>query len=235
MNARIKRTTSAMRFAALLLTVALLLGAAPATASTTEIRSLEVSARFESPLEPEAALVTPAQKTGADVAVSESRAGYTTPLAKAKAPLPKPVVKPAAATARKSSGSTPAKASSAKKASSPKKASSTPKPAKKASAPAPKPAASSGNTLSQARSILASRIAMYPILRGATVEVGDTKGNAQAICYYKSGRIIINPNHTVSVERIINHEIWHIIDWRNNGQINWGESVPPKNAADFRG
>jgi hypothetical protein len=76
---------------------------------------------------------------------------------------------------------------------------------------------------------------MYPILRGATVEVGDTKGNAQAICYYKSGRIIINPNHTVSLERIINHEIWHIIDWRDNGRIDWGESVPPSNAADFRG
>ncbi|MDT8435024.1 MAG: hypothetical protein RQ731_09755 [Anaerosomatales bacterium] len=229
MNARIKRTTSAMRFAALLLTVALLVGAAPATASTTEIRSLEVSARFASSLEPDATPVTPEQKTGADVAVSESRAGYTTPLAKAKAPLPKPVAKPAPAPARRSAGSSTAKTSSTPASSS------APKPASNASAPAPKPAASSGNTLSQARSILASRIATYPILRGATVEVGDTKGNPQAICYYKSGRIIINPNHTVSVERIINHEIWHIIDWRDNGQINWGESVPPSNAADFRG
>ncbi len=76
---------------------------------------------------------------------------------------------------------------------------------------------------------------MYPILRGTTVEVGDTRGNPQAIVYYKSGRIIINANHTVSLERIIDHEIWHIIDWRDNGQINWGENVPPKNAADFRG
>ncbi len=55
---------------------------------------------------------------------------------------------------------------------------------------------------------------------------GDTKGY-QAICYYKSGRIVINPNHTASLSRILNHEVWHIIDWRDNGRIDWGENVPP--------
>jgi hypothetical protein len=88
--------------------------------------------------------------------------------------------------------------------------------------------------LTLARSILASRIAMYPMLEGSTVEFGDTGGNPQAICYYKSARIVINPNYTVSLERIIDHEIWHIIDWRDNGQIDWGESVPPENAAEYR-
>jgi hypothetical protein len=24
------------------------------------------------------------------------------------------------------------------------------------------------------------------------------------------------------------HEIWHIIDWRDNGRIDWGENVPPR-------
>jgi hypothetical protein len=88
--------------------------------------------------------------------------------------------------------------------------------------------------LAHARSLLASRISTYPILEGSTVEFGDTQGNPQGICFYQSGRIVINPDHTVSLERIIDHEIWHIIDWRDNGRIDWGENVPPRNAADYR-
>jgi hypothetical protein len=88
--------------------------------------------------------------------------------------------------------------------------------------------------LVQARLILASRISLYPIVEGSTVEFGDTGDNPQALVYYTSARIVINPGHTVSLERIIDHEIWHIIDWRDNGQIDWGESVPPANAADYR-
>jgi hypothetical protein len=38
----------------------------------------------------------------------------------------------------------------------------------------------------------------------------------------------------VSISRILAHEIWHVIDWRDNGHIDWKESVPPKNAADYR-
>lgn len=206
-----------MRLLAAVLSVILLAGTAPATASAlTETRPLEVTAKFASALDPDIGTVTPLQKTGADSVRAESPAEFTTPLVKAKAPLPKPVVKPTVRTVRTASGSTSTKVSST------------------STTTAAKPA-SSGSTLSQARSILASRIAMYPILRGATVEVGDTKGNPQAICYYKSGRIVINANHTASLERIINHEIWHIIDWRDNGAINWGESVPPSNAADYRG
>ena len=87
------------------------------------------------------------------------------------------------------------------------------------SAPAPSAA--------DAQSILAGYIARYPILAGTTVSYGDAKG-AQAIAYYKSGRIVISASHTASLERIIGHEIWHIIDWRDNGVIDWGENVPPK-------
>jgi hypothetical protein len=216
-----------MRLAAVFLSIALLAGTAPATASAiTETRPLEVSAKFASALDPDVPVVSAAGKTGADTASAEVRAGYTTPLVKAKAPLPKPAVR----TARTPSGAR----SSSSSSSQPKVGAAPAGPAKPAAA-APKPAASSSSTLAQARSLLASRIAMYPILKGATVEIGDTKGNASAICYYKSGRIVINANHKASLERIINHEIWHIIDWRDNGQINWGESVPPSNAADFRG
>jgi predicted component of type VI protein secretion system len=212
MNSRTRNTTNAMRLAAILLCAALVAGTAPATASAmTETRPLEVTSKFTSGLDPDVTPVAPLEKTGADDVASQGKAEYTTPLVKAKAPLPKPVVKPATRTVRTSSTTSASSSSSSK------------------------PAASSGDTLSRARAILASRIAMYPILRGSTVELGDTKGNPQAIVYYKSGRIVINPNHTRSLEVIINHEIWHIIDWRDNGRIDWGESVPPSNAADYRG
>ncbi len=84
----------------------------------------------------------------------------------------------------------------------------------------------SGDELAQAQSILASYIAKYPILSGTTVSIGDANGY-QAIAYYKSGRIVISPTHTASLSRIIGHEIWHIIDWRDNGVIDWGENIPP--------
>lgn len=79
----------------------------------------------------------------------------------------------------------------------------------------------------KARSILAGYISRYPSLAGTTVSFGNAQGY-QAICYYKSGRIVISTTHTASLERIIGHEIWHVIDWRDNGVIDWGENVPPR-------
>lgn len=76
-------------------------------------------------------------------------------------------------------------------------------------------------------SILAGYIARYPILAGTTISYGDAKGY-QAISYYKSGRIVVSSTHTASLQRIIGHEIWHVIDWRDNGVIDWGENVPPR-------
>ncbi len=84
---------------------------------------------------------------------------------------------------------------------------------------------SSGSELAQAQSILNRYIAKYPILAGSTVKFGDAKGY-QAICYYRSGRIVISPSHTASLERIIAHEVGHILDWRDNGVIDWGEKIP---------
>lgn len=85
----------------------------------------------------------------------------------------------------------------------------------------------SGDELAQAQSILAGLIAKYPILAGASVSIGDASGY-QAVAYYKSGRIVISATHTASLTRILNHEVWHIIDWRDNGVIDWGENVPPQ-------
>jgi hypothetical protein len=91
-----------------------------------------------------------------------------------------------------------------------------------------------GSELAQAQSILASLRAKYPrYLSGVTVSIGNASGY-QAVAYYTSGRIVISPSHKASLSRILNHEIWHIIDWRDNGRIDWRESVPPANASSFR-
>ncbi|MDZ4063614.1 MAG: hypothetical protein U1E22_03005 [Coriobacteriia bacterium] len=88
-------------------------------------------------------------------------------------------------------------------------------------------AKSSGGELAQAQSILSGLIAKYPILAGTTVTIGDARGY-QAIAYYQSGRIVISKSHSASLSTILNHEVWHIIDWRDNNKIDWGENVPPK-------
>lgn len=84
---------------------------------------------------------------------------------------------------------------------------------------------SGSDEAAQARAILAGLIAKYPILQGTTVTFGDARGY-QAIALYKSGRIIINPAHTATLSRILDHEVWHVIDWRDNGVIDWGENIP---------
>lgn len=99
-----------------------------------------------------------------------------------------------------------------------------------AQAKAPARAASvkrGGGESDRAQQLLNGYIRKYPILRGTTVSFGDARGY-QAIAYYQSGRIVISKNHSASLERIIGHEIWHVIDWRDNGRIDWGENVPPK-------
>jgi hypothetical protein len=86
----------------------------------------------------------------------------------------------------------------------------------------------------RAKAILASLKARYPqYLSGVTVSMGNASGY-QAVAYYTSGRIVISPKHKASLERILNHEVWHIIDWRDNGRIDWREKVPPANASAYR-
>lgn len=85
---------------------------------------------------------------------------------------------------------------------------------------------SAGSELAQARAILAGLIRKHSILKGTTVTIGSTPGGYQAVAYYQSGRIVISPNHKASLTTILNHEVQHIIDWRDNGKIDWGEKVP---------
>ncbi len=54
-------------------------------------------------------------------------------------------------------------------------------------------------------------------VEGVSLSYGDTYGY-EAIAYYKSGHIVINPNHTTSLYTLIAHEVDHIIAWRQSGQ-----------------
>jgi len=99
--------------------------------------------------------------------------------------------------------------------------------AKVAPAPAAKPAPKkTSSQLALARKLLRKQIALHPILKGTTVSFGKTPGNYQAVAYYTTGHIVINPRHRASLARIIAHEVWHVIDWRDNHRIDWGERVP---------
>ncbi len=84
--------------------------------------------------------------------------------------------------------------------------------------------------IQRARAALAAQIEMHPILEGVTVEMSDTL-EYQAIAYHTEGRILISRTHTASIDQIIEHEVWHVIDWRDNQHIDWGESVPPAHPA----
>jgi hypothetical protein len=92
---------------------------------------------------------------------------------------------------------------------------------------------SPASDLDTAQALLASLQAQYRYLDGVTVTIDTTPGGYQAVCYYSTGRIVISPTHTATLARILTHEIWHIIDWRDNGTIDWGESVAPDSAADY--
>jgi len=84
-----------------------------------------------------------------------------------------------------------------------------------------------------ANELLATLQAKYHHLEGVTVEFGDTPNGEEAVAYYTEGEIVISTSHAVSIRKILAHEIWHVIDWRDNGQIDWGEDLPPNNLSDY--
>lgn len=71
-----------------------------------------------------------------------------------------------------------------------------------------------------ARSILASYIARYPILRGVQVYIRDCPNNWQGCAYYRQGIILIDPDHTAPLSSIIAHEVQHILDYRQDNDID---------------
>jgi hypothetical protein len=85
----------------------------------------------------------------------------------------------------------------------------------------------------RAQEILAELQSTHDYLQDVSVTLGPTPQDFQAISYYRDGEIVIDPAHVASLEDILAHEIWHIIDWRDNGKLDWGEQLPPKNSADY--
>lgn len=94
-------------------------------------------------------------------------------------------------------------------------------------APAPALVPAPVSEQEQARAIVNGLITRNAYLRQAPVSVtfGDARGY-QAITYYTTGQIIVSASHTASLDVILRHECGHIIDWRDNGTIDWGESIP---------
>ena len=71
--------------------------------------------------------------------------------------------------------------------------------------------------------ILAYQIVRNPILQGAKVYIQDCPNNWQGCAFYESGTIWIDPDHSASLEKIIIHECNHIIDWRQDGDIDYND------------
>lgn len=86
----------------------------------------------------------------------------------------------------------------------------------------------------QAREILDELREKFVHLDGVTVSLGATPAGTQAVAYYRQGRIVISPTRSAAIEDILAHEVWHIIDWRDNGRIDWGENLPPAGWVDYR-
>jgi len=85
----------------------------------------------------------------------------------------------------------------------------------------------------KAAEILANLAESYDHLDGVTVQMGETPNGEEAIAYYTEGRIVISANHSVDIQKILAHEVWHVIDWRDNGTLDWGEDLPPRNSSDY--
>lgn len=85
----------------------------------------------------------------------------------------------------------------------------------------------------RAEKLLGKMKEKYIHLEDVTVSVGVTPKGEQAVAYYTTGEIVINPAREASLDDIIAHEIWHVIDWRDNERLDWGENIPPSNSADY--
>lgn len=87
----------------------------------------------------------------------------------------------------------------------------------------------SGESSVEAEQLLQQYQERFVHLDNVTVSEGLTPDGHQAVAYFREGRIVISPDRIASAEQIMAHEVWHIIDWRDNGRIDWDEDVPPAN------
>lgn len=86
---------------------------------------------------------------------------------------------------------------------------------------------------SRATEILSDLKRQYRDLDGVTVRMGTTPNREQAVAYYTLNEIVISPAHTATLKEILAHEVWHVIDYRDNGRLDWGENLPPANSARY--
>lgn len=84
-----------------------------------------------------------------------------------------------------------------------------------------------------ANKLLGNLAKTYEHLDDVTVIMGTTPKGEEAVSYYMDGEIVISTAHTVGIDEILAHEVWHVIDWRDNGRIDWGEDLPPSNSSDY--
>jgi len=96
--------------------------------------------------------------------------------------------------------------------------------------PGPDPAEAEARLATE---VLGKHQAEYRLLEGVTVSIGETPRGEQAVAYYTEGRILVSFAHATSLESILAHEVWHIIDWRDNGKLDWGEQLPPVEAYSY--
>jgi hypothetical protein len=99
---------------------------------------------------------------------------------------------------------------------------------------APRDRAAEQRELRRAKVVLAELQKRYRYLDGVTLRVDPTPDDRQAVAYYTDGEIVISPDHVATIDKILAHEVWHIIDYRDNGRLDWGEDLPPSNASDYR-
>lgn len=206
------RTSQAHRawwFPAVGLAIVVALTWAPVYAAGVSAASAE-SGSSQAPFTPNVGAAAPAAKFAESETPAAGSATLVSALPKRSAPVPKAVPKVAASRSTRST----ARVSTVRRTTTVRATSTSTR------------SSSGGSELSRARAILRSLIAAHPILAGSTVSIGRTPGGYQAVCYYKSGRILVSPTHTAPLRTIMNHEVWHIIDWRDNGRIDWGEAVP---------
>lgn len=92
-------------------------------------------------------------------------------------------------------------------------------------APAPSDGAfTSQAELVAAQQILDKQIIKNPILKGTTIFIRDCPNNWQGCAFYELGIIWIDPDHRAPLEEIVIHECNHIIDWREDGDIDYDDS-----------
>lgn len=91
----------------------------------------------------------------------------------------------------------------------------------------------SGGDEKSAKAYLRELGEKFDHLDNVSVTFGQTPNGEQAVAYYERGVIVIDSEHSVSIQTILDHEIWHIIDYRDDGRLDWGENLPPSDWAAY--